>query len=116
MALYTLKKEPQMKNLLVWIILISLEATGTSYAQESLNWNNSPQNWQNSPDNWDNSPQNWNNSPQNWNNSPNNFNAINGVFDNQGRQIGYEVQAPTGVTNIYSNDGRRMGYVPSQPR
>lgn len=105
-----------MKNLFVWIILISEAATGTSYAQESLNWNNSPQNWQNSPDNWDNSPQNWNNSPQNWINNPNNFNATNGVFDNQGRQIGYEVQTPTGVTNIYSTDGRRMGYVPAQQR
>ena len=98
-----------MKNLIVWIVLISVAATGTSFAQESLNWNNSPQNWQNSPDNWENSS-------QNWENSPNNFNATNGVFDNHGRQIGYETQAPSGVTNIYSNNGSRMGYVPAQPR
>ena len=105
-----------MKNLLVWIILISVAATGTSYAQQSMNWNNSPDNWPNSPDNWENSSQNWQNSPNNWQNSPNNFSATNGVFDNHGRQIGYEVKAPSGVTNIYSTNGQRMGYVPAQTR
>ena len=40
----------------------------------------------------------------------------NGVYDNSGNRIGYEVRAPSGVTNIYSNDGRRMGYVPAPQR
>lgn len=52
----------------------------------------------------------------NWNDSPNNFSATNGVYDNLGNRIGYEVQSPSGVTNLYSNDGRRMGYVPAPQR
>lgn len=59
-----------MKNCLVWIVLICVAATGTSYAQQAINWNDSPNNFQNSLDNFNNSPNNWNNSPNNWNNSP----------------------------------------------
>ena len=102
-----------MKNLLVWAILIGVAATGTAHAQQAFNFNDSPDNFQNSLNNFDNSPDNFRNSPNNFNNSPNNFSATNGVYDNRGNRIGYEVQAPSGVTNIYSNDGRRMGYVPS---
>lgn len=104
-----------MKNKLL-IGLIGLSLFQIALAQQSMNWNNSPDNWQNSSNNWENSPQNWKNSPQNWSNSPNNFGATNGVFDSQGRQVGYEVQAPSGVTNIYSNNGQRLGYVPARPR
>ncbi len=82
-------------------------------AQAIYNWNNSPNNWVNSPNNWDNSPNNWSNSPNNWNNSANNFSATNGVFDNRGNRIGYEVPAPSGVINYFDNSGNRTRYKPS---
>ena len=63
--------------------------------------------------NWNNSPNNWVNSPNNFNNSPNNFSATNGVFDNRGNRIGYEVPAPSGVINYFDNSGNRIGYKPS---
>jgi len=102
-----------MKNLLMWAILIGVAGTGMAHAQQAYNFNDSPDNFQNSLNNFENSPNNFRNSPNNFNNSPNNFNATNGVYDNRGNRIGYEVQAPSGVVNIYSNDGQRMGYVPS---
>lgn len=102
-----------MKNLLMWAILIGAAVTGTAHAQQAYNFNDSPDNFQNSLNNFNNSPNNFQNSPNNFNNSPNNFSATNGIYDNRGNRIGYEVQAPSGVTNIYSNDGQRMGYVPS---
>ncbi len=83
-------------------------------AQQAYNYNDSPYNYQNSEYNYENSPYNYKNSPYNYDNSAYNYNANNGVYDNRGNRIGYEVQAPSGVTNIYSNDGRRMGYVPSK--
>jgi hypothetical protein len=82
-------------------------------AQGVYNFNNSPNNWTNSPNNFDNSPNNWVNSPNNWNNSPNNFSATNGVYDNRGNRIGYEVPAPSGVVNYFDNSGNRIGYKPS---
>ena len=83
-------------------------------AQQALNWNDSPNNFQNSQNNWENSPNNFQNSPNNWQNSPNNYSANNGVYDNQGNRVGYEVRAPSGVTNVFDNNGNRVGYVPSQ--
>ncbi len=82
-------------------------------AQAVYNWNNSPNNWVNNPNNFDNSSNNWVNSPNNFNNSPNNFNATNGVFDNRGNRIGYEVPTPSGVINYFDNSGNRIGYKPS---
>jgi len=82
-------------------------------AQAAYNWNNSPNNWVNSPNNWENSSNNWVNSPNNFNNSPNNFSSTNGVYDNRGNRIGYEVPAPSGVINYFDNSGNRMGYKPS---
>ncbi len=82
-------------------------------AQAVYNWNNSPNNWVNSPSNWENSSNNWVNSPNNFNNSPNNFSSTNGVYDNRGNRIGYEVPAPSGVINYFDNSGNRMGYKPS---
>jgi hypothetical protein len=64
--------------------------------------------------NFENSPNNFNNSPYNFNNSPNNFNATNGVYDNKGNRLAYEVTAPTGVTNYFDNNGNRIGYTPSR--
>ena len=105
-----------MKLQIALAVLSMLIASCSANAQQAYNFNDSPSNFQNSLDNFNNSPSNFNNSPNNFNNSPNNFNATNGVYDNQGNRIGYEVQAPSGVTNIFSNEGRRMGYVPAQQR
>ena len=70
--------------------------------------------WENSPFNYNNSQYNYNNSPYNYNNSQYNYNANNGVYDNQGNRIGYEVQSPQGVTNVFDNNGNRIGYSPSK--
>lgn len=81
-----------------------------------INFDNSPLNYQNSPLNFDNSPLNFRNSPLNFDNSPLNYNATNGVYDNKGNRLGYEVRSPQGVTNIYDNKGNRTGYVPAPSR
>ena len=105
-----------MKLQIALALVSLLIASCSANAQQAYNFNDSPNNFQNSLNNFDNSPNNFRNSPNNFDNSPNNFSATNGVYDNQGKRIGYEVQAPSGVTNIYSNDGRRMGYVPAPQR
>lgn len=105
-----------MKLQIILAVVSLMIASCSAQAQQATNFNDSPYNFQNSVDNFDNSPYNFQNSPNNFNNSANNFNATNGVYDNRGNRIGYEVQAPSGVTNIYSNDGRRMGYVPAPQR
>jgi hypothetical protein len=94
--------------------IVSIVLSPTASAQQAMNWNESPYNYQNSESNYENSPYNYKNSPNNYDNSAYNYNANNGVYDNRGNRIGYEVRAPSGVTNIYSNEGRRMGYVPAQ--
>jgi len=48
----------------------------------------------------------------NFNNSPNNFGSTNGVYDNRGNRVGYEVSAPSGVINYFDNSGNRIGYKP----
>lgn len=103
-----------MKKQAVLIFLVAAIAQGSAYAQQAINFNDSPNNFQNSLNNFDNSPNNFRNSPNNFDNSPNNFSATNGVYDNQGNRIGYEVKAPSGVTNVFDNDGNRIGYVPSK--
>ena len=79
-----------------------------------LNFDNSPYNMQNSQFNMDNSPYNMRNSPYNIDNSPYNTNSTNGVYDNTGNRIGYEVKAPSGVTNYFDNSGNRIGYTPAK--
>jgi len=64
--------------------------------------------------NLDNSPYNMRNSPYNMDNSQYNINSKNGVYDNSGNRIGYEVKAPSGVTNYFDNSGNRIGYTPSK--
>ncbi|QWD11442.1 hypothetical protein G6704_02765 [Polynucleobacter paneuropaeus] len=71
-------------------------------------------NLDNSPYNMDNSPYNMRNSPYNMDNSAYNVNATNGVYDNTGNRVGYEVKAPSGVTNYFDNSGNRIGYTPSK--
>ncbi|WP_216187830.1 hypothetical protein [Polynucleobacter sp. MWH-HuK1] len=102
-----------MKNIKKVVGVLTLVVYGQVCGQVA-NWDNSPANWKNSESNWDNSPANWNNSPSNWNNSSSNWNATNGIYDNQGKRLGYEVQSPAGVTNVFDNNGNRIGYVPSK--
>jgi hypothetical protein len=83
-------------------------------AQQALSINNSPYNMNNSSYNMENSPYNMRNSPYNMDNSPYNMNATNGVYDNSGNRIGYEVKAPSGVTNYFDNSGNRIGYTPAK--
>ena len=95
------------------LIIVAGLSIGTSMAQIT-NFDNSPLNFQNSPLNFDNSSLNFKNSPLNFENSPLNFNSTNGVYDNRGNRIGYEVQTPSGVTNYFDNNGNRTGYTPSR--
>lgn len=105
-----------MKTQIVLALISIAVASCSANAQQAMNFNDSPMNYQNSEMNYDNSPMNYKNSPMNYENSPMNYNATNGVYDNRGNRIGYEVQAPSGVTNIYTNDGKRMGYRPAPQR
>lgn len=100
-----------MKNLFISSTLLLLSALG--HAQITT-FENSPYNMQNSPYNMENSPYNMKNSPYNMDNSPYNTNAKNGVYDNSGNRIGYEVRAPSGVTNFFDNNGNRIGYSPAK--
>jgi hypothetical protein len=93
-----------------YVIFLLLLSSG-SHAQIT-NWDNSPLNYNNSPLNYNNSSLNYNNSPLNYQNSPLNYNATNGVYDNSGNRIGYQTQAPSGVTNVFDNNGNRIGYTP----
>jgi hypothetical protein len=104
-----MKKAIIKSTLLVGSVFFSLGA----FAQVT-SWENSPLNYQNSPLNYQNSPLNYNNSPLNYQNSSLNFNSNNGVYDNSGKRIGYEVTAPSGVTNVFDNNGNRIGYSPSK--
>lgn len=103
-------------KLQITLALLMLVASFIANAQQWTNIDSSPYNPINSQYNPDNSSFNPRNSPYNPDNSPYNPSSNNGVYDNRGNRIGYEVQAPSGVTNIYSNDGRRMGYVPAPQR
>ena len=105
-----------VKSFMKKLICVALLLPSFGMAQAVYNWNNSPNNWVNSPNNFDNSSNNWVNSPNNFNNSPNNFGATNGVFDNRGNRIGYEVPAPSGVINYFDNSGNRIGYSPARAR
>lgn len=103
-----------MKNLLTWVAIICIAAAGTAEAQQAMNWHNDSNNYQNNINNMENSPNNMRNSPNNWDNNPNNLSATNGVYDNSGNRVGYEIKAPSGVTNYYDNSGNRVGYVPAK--
>lgn len=105
-----------MKLKIALAAVAMLVASSGANAQQWTNIDSSPYNPINSQFNPDNAPFNPRNSPYNPDNSAYNPSSTNGVYDNWGNRIGYEVQAPSGVTNIYSNDGRRMGYVPAPQR
>jgi hypothetical protein len=103
-----------MKYLLMLMFIAQFSLFARSSYGQTTNFDNSPYNMQNSPYNMDNSPYNMRNSPYNMDNSPYNVNATNGVYDNTGNRIGYEVKAPSGVTNYFDNSGNRIGYTPSK--
>lgn len=104
-----------MKNLRTFAAFVWIGTAGaTAYAQQAMNFNNSPNNYQNNINNMDNSPNNMRNSPYNTDNSPSNLSATNGIYDNSGNRVGYEVKAPSGVTNYYDNSGNRVGYTPAK--
>lgn len=96
------------------LLFASLAALTYPVLAQITNLDNSPYNMQNSPYNMDNSPYNMRNSPYNMDNSPYNASATNGVYDNTGNRIGYEVKAPSGVTNYFDNSGNRIGYTPAK--
>jgi len=89
-----------MKFLITVFLIAQIFLWTRSVNAQSLNYNDSPLNYKNSE--------------LNYNNSPLNYNANNGVYDNQGNRIGYEVQSPQGVTNVFDNNGNRIGYSPSK--
>lgn len=105
-----------MKYLLTLFVLTQLTIYTCRAEAQVTNWDSSPMNYQNSPMNYENSSMNYRNSPMNYENSPLNYNATNGIYDNNGNRQGYEVQAPSGVTNYFDNNGNRIGYSPSQRR
>ena len=73
-------------------------------------WENNPMNFKNSPYNFDNSQYNYKNSPYNWDNSPYNIDSKSGIYNNQGKRIGYEVETSQGTHNFFDNNGDRIGY------
>jgi hypothetical protein len=103
-----------MKFLVVLLVFAQIGLFARSSQAQVANFDNSPLNYKNSPLNYENSPLNYQNSPLNYENSPLNYSSTNGVYDNRGNRIGYEVQAPSGVTNIFDNNGNRVGYSPSR--
>jgi len=103
-----------MKYLVTFLLLAQLCLFVRNSSAQVINLDNSPYNMQNSPYNMDNSPYNMRNSPYNMDNSPYNASATNGVYDNSGARIGYEVKAPSGVTNYFDNTGNRIGYTPAK--
>jgi hypothetical protein len=103
-----------MKYLIGLVLVTQFGLFIQSVSAQVVPFNASIYNFENSPNNFNNSPYNFNNSPYNFNNSPNNFNATNGVYDNKGNRLAYEVTAPTGVTNYFDNNGNRIGYTPSR--
>ena len=92
-----------MKYLITLFILAQLAIYARYTEAQVTNWDSSPINFQNSSLNYDNSSMNYQNSPLN-------YISTNGVYDNNGNRRGYEVQAPSGVTNYFDNDGSRIGY------
>ena len=103
-----------MKYLFALLVITQLGLFARNSSAQVLNLDNSPYNMQNSPYNMENSPYNMRNSPYNMDNSPYNMSATNGVYDNSGNRVGYEVKAPSGVTNYFDNSGNRIGYTPAK--
>lgn len=102
-----------MKYLVALFVLAQIAIYARYSEAQVVNWDNSPMNYQNSPMNYENSSMNYRNSPMNYQNSGMNYNSNNGVYDNSGNRVGYEVKAPSGVTNYFDANGNRIGYSPA---
>ena len=103
-----------MKYLISLLLIAQIGLFARNSSAQVMNLDNSPYNMQNSPYNMENSSNNMRNSPYNMDNSAYNVNSKNGVYDNTGNRIGYEVKAPSGVTNYFDNSGNRIGYTPTK--
>lgn len=93
------------KPILILALILSANAQATS-----LNWENSPYNYKNMDITYDNSSMKWDNNPLNYRNNELNYNQRNGIYDNDGDQVGYKVRRLDGVTNYFDDTGYRMGY------
>ena len=91
-----------------WLVVLGLFSVNC-YGQV-YGWDSSPLNPVNSPYALSNSPYNLANSPYNINNSPYNFNSPNNIINNDGDQVGYIVNNPSGITNYFNQEGERIGY------
>jgi hypothetical protein len=97
-------------GLLASVSIFSFMLLVSTQVCAQTSWENNPLNYKNSLYNFDNSQYNYKNSPYNWENSPYNIDSKNGIFNNQGDRIGYEVKSDQGTRNIYDNNGNRIGY------
>jgi hypothetical protein len=97
-------------GLLISVAILSFMALIATKACAQTSWENNPLNYKNSPYNFDNSQYNYKNSQYNWENSPYNLDSKNGIYNNEGNRIGYEVPNSQGTRNIYDNNGNRIGY------
>jgi len=97
-------------GLLVSVAILSFMALIATKACAQTSWENNPLNYKNSPYNFDNSQYNYKNSQYNWENSPYNLDSKNGIYNNEGNRIGYEVRNSQGTRNIHDNNGNRVGY------
>lgn len=105
-----------MNALKTTISAMLMSAASAATANPTFDFNASPYNYQNSEFNYDNSPYNYRNSPYNYQNNPLNLRSTNGIYNNEGHRIGYEVQSPSGVTNFFDKDGNQIGYQPAKRR
>ena len=105
-----------MNALKFTISAMLMSAASAATANPTFDLNASPFNYQNSELNYENSPYNYRNSPLNYDNSRLNPRSTNGIYNNEGHRIGYEIRAPSGVINIFDNQGNRIGYQPAKRR
>lgn len=89
---------------------------GPSSSDQTLDYVAGPLNFDNSSFDFDNSMLNFDNSPYNYDNSAIKPFPGNGLYDNDGRRVGYYVDAPSGVRNIFDTNGNRVGYLPANRR
>ena len=92
-----------MKSTLFLLIAIEAVLFASKGFAQVTNFDSSPYIMQNSQFNMDNSPYNMRNSPYNMDNSAYNASAKNGVYDNTGNRVGYEVKADF-IKNIVNVD------------
>lgn len=110
------RKEISIRTLIACLGVGALVTALPATANPTIYFEASPYSFQNSDFNFENSPYNYRNSPYNFNNGAINARSTNGIYNNEGHRIGYEVQSPAGVTNFFGNEGNRIGYQPARSR